>query len=62
MPVGWWPTLISPVTAKAPLAMLTTEMVPLARLPVGYSATTGVPLEYSMKSFAVAIRPASLET
>jgi hypothetical protein len=31
-------------------------------VPVGYSATTLVPLEYSWKSFAVAIRPASLET
>ena len=43
-------------------ARSTTEMVPGAVLPVGYSATTGVPLEYSWKSFAVAIRPASLET
>ena len=40
---------MSPVTVKAPFSMLTTEMVPLAMLPVGYSATTGVPLEYSME-------------
>ena len=49
-----------PVTVN--VARSTTETVPVAVEPVGYSATTGVPLEYSWKSFAVAIRPASLET
>src|ERR1700722_3148361 len=62
MPGGGWPTVMSPVTVNAPLLMLTMEMVPSTMLPVGYWATTGVPLEYSWKSFAVAIRPASLET
>ena len=60
MPVGCWPVAMLPVTVNE--ARSTTETVPVAVVPVGYSATTGVPLEYSWKSFAVAIRPASLET
>ena len=49
-----------PVTVN--VARFTTEMVPVDVEPVGLSATTGVPFEYPWKSFAVAIRPASLET
>ena len=44
MPVGCRPTEMLPVTVN--VARFTIETVPVDVAPVGYSATTGVPLEY----------------